>query len=117
MVTAYTFALQLLVAGIAAAQMAADWPAGDLFVICHGNDGPTGDGDGTGKAPLAQLTCALCTLISAPCAILPTADIVSTVNARSLADVCLWNDARIIAFGSPTGQYQRGPPAFAPISG
>jgi hypothetical protein len=116
MVTAYAFALQLLVSGVAAAQMAADSPSGDLFVICHGTDGPTGDDD-TGKTPLAQLPCALCTLTSAPCAILPAADIVSTVNAQPLSDVFSCNDARIIAYDSPTGQYQRGPPAFAPVSG
>jgi hypothetical protein len=70
MVAAYAFALQLLLTGVAAAQVAATGSLpGDLLVICHSGDGQASDQDGTGKTPLAQSPCALCTLTSAPCAI------------------------------------------------
>jgi hypothetical protein len=118
MVAAYAFVLQLLLTGVAAAQVAAGKsPEGDLFVICHGGDGPAGDQNGPGKTPLAQSPCALCTLTSAPCAILPGAHAVSTADLRSSSDVVISADDRIIRSDSPGRQYQRGPPAFARISG
>jgi hypothetical protein len=120
MVAAYALALQLLVTGIAAAQMmaAGEVPADSVFAICHsGGDGLAGDQDGTGKAPQPQAPCALCTLTSAAVAILPTAHVLSTIDAKSLSDVVPWNDVEIRAYDSPTGQYSRGPPASVRSSG
>jgi hypothetical protein len=118
MAAAYALALQLLLTGMAAAHAVASTDAsGDLFVICHSTgDGAAGDQDGTGKQ-LPQSPCALCTLTSASCAILPTDHCISFVDAKSFSDVFPWNDARIIQYDSPTGQYQTGPPARARISG
>jgi hypothetical protein len=120
MVTAYALALQLLLTGVAAAHMMApaDASADGLFAICHSSgDGLAGDQDGTGKAPQPQAPCALCTLTSTAQAILPTAHVVSIIDAKSLSDVVPWSDARIIAYDSPTGHYQRGPPASDRSSG
>ena len=119
MAAAYALALQLLLTGIAAAHAVAstDVSAGELFAICHGaGDGAVGDQDGTGKQ-LPQSPCVLCTLTSAPCAVLPTDHSISFIDAKSFSDVFPWNDARIIQYDSPTGQYQTGPPAPARISG
>jgi hypothetical protein len=112
MVAAYALALQLLLTGLAAAHQVAasgDAAAGDLFVICHAGDGPSGDADGTGKLP--RSTCVLCTLTSTACAILPSAHGISTVDVKLLSGVLSRDAARIISYDSPTGQYQRGPPA------
>jgi hypothetical protein len=120
MVAAYALALQLLLTGVAAAHMMADVDASadGLFAICHSSgDGPTGDQDGTGKAPQPQAPCALCTLTSAAHAILPTPHVISIINAKSLSDVATWSDARIIPYDSLTGHYQRGPPASDRSSG
>jgi hypothetical protein len=120
MAAAYVLALQLLLTGIAAAQAAAgpDAPAGSLFAICHGaGDNAAGDQDGTGKPPLPRSPCVLCTLTSAACAVLPTDHSIAFIDAKSFSDVFPWNDARVISYDSPTGQYQRGPPASARISG
>jgi hypothetical protein len=117
---AYALALQLLLTGIAAAQAAAgpDAPAGGLFAICHGaGDNAAGDQDGTGKPPLSRSPCVLCTLTSAACAVLPTDHSIAFIDAKSFSDVFPWNDARMIQYDSPTGQYQTGPPARARISG
>jgi hypothetical protein len=110
---AYALALQLLLTGIAATHAVASTDApGDLFVICHSG----GDQDGTGKQ-LPRSTCVLCTLTSALCAVLPTDHSISFIDAKSFSDVFPWNDARVIEYESPTGQYQTGPPAFVRIGG
>ena len=61
-VVAFVFALQMMLAGIAATQMAAADPA-DPFVICYGSDhAPDGD-TGSGKgAPVHHAACAICVL-------------------------------------------------------
>jgi DUF2946 family protein len=120
MVAAYALALQLLLTGVAAAQaMAADdTSSGELFAICHSaGDGIAGDHGGTGKSQQPQAPCALCTLSSTGVAVLPTAHVLSTVDAKSLSDVVPWNDVEILAYDSPTGQYSRGPPASVRSSG
>jgi hypothetical protein len=117
MAAAYALAFQLLLTGMAAAHAVANAPAGDLFAICHGaGDGAAGDQDGTGKQ-LPQSACVLCTLTNAPCAVLPSDHSISFIDARSVSDVFPWNDARIIQYDSPTGQYQTGPPARDRIGG
>jgi hypothetical protein len=42
---------------------------------------------------------------------------ISFIDAKSFSDVFPWNDARVIEYESPTGQYQTGPPAPARIGG
>jgi hypothetical protein len=119
MAAAYALALQLLLTGLAAAHAvaASGVPAGDPFVICHSSDGPLGDPNGTGQSPLSHATCVLCTLTSAAGAVLPTGHGFSTIDAKLISDVFSWNDVRFIQYHSPTGQYQRGPPASGRIGG
>ena len=69
----------------------------------------------TSRVP--QSPCVLCTLTNAPSAILPVGHGVAFVDAIIVSSVVPNNDGRIIQFDSPTGQYQRGPPAKASIFG
>ena len=117
-VTAYALALQLLLTGVAAAHA---MPGGNasgtsLFVICHGV-GSSDTQDLPGKEPLAQSPCIFCTLAKAPCAILPTGHGVAISGAIGISNAALQSDGPIIAFHSPTGQYQRGPPLSIPVFG
>jgi hypothetical protein len=119
MVAAYALALQVLLSGLAGAHaMAAGSGAGDLFVICHGNgDGPADSQNLPDQPPRPASPCVLCTLTQAPCAILPIDHIVVTIDVVAASDVGPQKDGRIIEFDSPTGRYQRGPPAGASIFG
>ena len=110
-VTAYALALQVLLTGVAAGH----WMPGDnasgtsLFVICHG-DGLSDGQDLPDKQPLVQSPCIFCTLAKAPCAILPTGHGVVISRAMGISNAAPQSEGRVIAFHSPTGQYQRGPP-------
>jgi len=118
-VAAYALALQLLATGAVAAQAMAhaDLFAGTLLAICHGDGESPADQDGTGRPPpLPQAHCILCTLTGAAVAILPTADALSVIHAEA-SDVVPRHHVRILAYDSPTHQYQRGPPAAVHISG
>ena len=117
-VTAYALALQLLLTGVAAGHA---MPGGNasgtsLFVICHG-DGSSDIQGLPGKEPLAQSPCIFCTLAKAPCAILPTGHGVAIGGTIGILNAALQSDGRVIAFHSPTGQYQRGPPLGIAVFG
>lgn len=118
MVAAYALALQVLLSGIAGAHaMAAGSLSGELFVICHGSgDGPA-DNQNVPDTPRPAAPCLLCTLTSAPCAILPVDHSIATIDVVAASIVGPRAESRIIEFDSPTGQYQRGPPASASIFG
>ena len=118
MVAAYALALQVLLSGIAGAHaMAAGSLSGELFVICHGSgDGPA-DNQNVPDTPRPAAPCLLCTLTSAPCAILPVDHSIATIDVVAASIVGPRAEGRIIEFDSPTGQYQRGPPASASIFG
>ena len=113
MVAAYALALQVLLSGLAGAHaMAAGSVASDLFVICHGSgDGPTDGQNVPDEAPRPASPCVLCTLTKAPCAILPIDHSIITIDVVAASKVVPRKDGRIIEFESPTGRYQRGPPA------
>ena len=117
-VTAYALALQLLLAGVAIghAMLGGDASGSTPFVICHG-DGSSDTQDLPGKEPLAQSPCIFCTLAKAPCAILPTGHGVALSGAMWISNAALQSDGPIIAFHSPTGQHQRGPPLNIPVFG
>ena len=120
MVAAYALALQVLLSGLAAGHFMAigDVSPSDLFVICHGNGDGSADGQNLpDKSPLSRPPCVLCTLSAAPCAILPAQHAVANVNALMTSNVVPRNDGRIFEFDSPTGQYQRGPPARISVFG
>jgi hypothetical protein len=118
MVAAYALALQVLLSGIAGAHaMAAGSLSGDLFVICHGSGDAPADSQNVPDTPRPATPCVLCTLTNAPCAILPAGHGVMTIDVVAAASLTAPRRARIIEFDSPTGQYQRGPPARAAIFG
>jgi len=51
------------------------------------------------------------------CAILPTGHGVAISGAIGISNAALQSDGRVIAFHSPTGQYQRGPPLSISVFG
>jgi DUF2946 family protein len=117
-VTAYALALQVLLTGVAAGHA---MPGGNesgtsQFVICHGVGSSDGQ-DLPDKQPLAQPPCVFCTLAKAACAIMPTGHGVVISRAMGISNAALQSDGRIIAFHSPTGQYQRGPPLGIAVFG
>jgi hypothetical protein len=116
--TAYALALQILLTGVAAghAMPGGNGLGASLFVICHG-DGSSDGQDLPDKQPLAQSPCIFCTLAKAPCAILPAGHGVVISRAMGISNAALQSDGRIIAFHSPTGQYQRGPPLSISVFG
>jgi hypothetical protein len=118
-VAAYAFALQALLSGIAGTHaMAVGSVASDLFVICHGSgDAPADDQNVPDKTPLPASPCVLCTLTTAPCAILPIDHSIATIDVVAASNVVPRKEGRIIEFDSPTGQYQRGPPVSTSIFG
>jgi hypothetical protein len=117
-VTAYALALQVLLTGVAVghAMPSSIASATSLFVICHG-DGSSAPQDLPDKQPVAQPPCIFCTSAKAPCAILPTGHGLVTSRAMGISNAALQSDGRIIAFHSPTNQYQRGPPLSISIFG
>jgi hypothetical protein len=120
MVAAYALALQVLLSGLAGGHFmaAANASAGDLFVICHGSgNGAPDNPELPDKQPLPQSPCIFCTLTKAPSAILPVDHAVAIIDATMVSSVVPNNDGRVIAFDSPTGQYQRGPPLSISIFG
>jgi hypothetical protein len=120
MVAVYALALQVLLSGLAAGHFmaAGDVSGGELFAICHGAGAASPDDQQLpDKQQQPQAPCVFCTLTQAPSAILPVDHGVAMVDAIIVSSVVPNNDGRIIAFDSPTGQYQRGPPITASILG
>jgi hypothetical protein len=118
MVAAYALALQVLLSGIAGAHaMAAGSLSGELFVICHGSGDAPADSQNVPDTPRPATPCVLCTLTSAPCAILPIDHSIATIDVVAASIVGPRQEGRIIEFDSPTGRYRHGPPARASISG
>ena len=115
---AYVLALHVLLASFAPVHaMAAGNPATDgLSVICYGagHDG-AGAGD-TGDVPAApakqhQPACFLCSVAKGSLAILPLDHCIGTLDVRLASFIAPRSDGPIVQFHSPTGRYQRGPPA------
>jgi hypothetical protein len=118
MVAAYALALQVLLSGMAGAHaMAAGSLSGDLFVICHGSGDAPADNQNVPDTPRPATPCVLCTLTNAPCAILPIDHSIATIDIVAASIVGPRQEGRIIEFDSPTGRYQRGPPARVAIFG
>jgi hypothetical protein len=119
MVAVYALALQVLLSGLAAGHFmaAADASAPELFAICHGAGAASPGDQQLPDKQQPQAPCVFCTLTQAPSAILPVGHGVAMVDAIIVSGVVPNNDGRVIAFDSPTGQYQRGPPITASILG
>jgi hypothetical protein len=114
----YALALQVLFSGLLIGQLGAASITSDaVLAICatHG-DSSEPHGTGSGQLPSAhEPVCVFCTAAGGP-AILPVPSIVADVPF--VADSTPKADTRdaVVAFASPTGHYQRGPPeswAFA----
>jgi hypothetical protein len=115
--TAFALAFHVLLTGMAAGHaMLGGNESGTQFVICHG-DGSSDGQDLPDKQPLAQSPCMFCTVAKAPCAILPTGHGVVISRATGISSAAVQRDGRIIAFHSPTGQYQRAPPLSISVFG
>jgi hypothetical protein len=110
MAAAFALALQMLLGGVLATRAeAARVPAGSPFEICLGNGAAPAD-HGTDKAPGKHLQCVLCTLAKLSHAIV-AGGVAATRDIRQRAAVVFPATERIARYHSPTGHYQRGPPA------
>ena len=120
MAAAYAFALQILLSGVLTSQLAAadNGSAGGQFFICHGSDGSPDDGlGGAGQPQGHQPPCLLCVLAGGSPAVLPAAHAAVIFVAKMVSQIVPGNNDRIFEYHSPTGQYQRGPPASVRIVG
>ena len=113
MAAAFALALQALLGGILATKAEAAGASPESpFVICLGNGGAApADHRDTGKAPGKHLSCVLCTLAKLSHAILAAGN-GAALDGERLAAVMSPATERIVQYQSPTGHYQRGPPAI-----
>lgn len=108
---AFALALQVLLGGILATRAEAAGMSPDSpFEICLGSGDAAPADHGTGKAPVKHSQCVLCTLAKLSPAIVP-ANEAATLTLGQLTAVVFAPTAHIAQFHSPTGHYQRGPPA------
>jgi hypothetical protein len=108
MAMAYAFALQALLGAVLTSETA----AADPLVICYASQDGNPVDHGSGKSQQHE-TCVLCTLAHGSHAILGADNAPLTVEFTFAAIDISRTIARIVRYDSPTGQYQRGPPAAA----
>ena len=115
----YALALQVLLSGLLIGQLGAASTTSDGFsAICAAHSG-SADTDGTGQSQPGSEhgpICVFCTAAGSPAVLPHPALVVAVVFAVGLS---LQPHARdtIVAFASPTGHYQRGPPEGAASAG
>jgi hypothetical protein len=117
---AYLVALQMMLTGLAASHLgvAGNSSTGDVFITCLGHSGaPDTDQGGSGQRPVDEAPCVFCSLAAGGCAILPVEHVVSIIALPAFSDVAVAGDDQVVKFDSPTGHYQRGPPAADFIAG
>lgn len=114
----YALALQVLFSGLLIGQLGAASIASDgLSAICATHSG-SADADGTGQSQSPSghdPICVFCTAAGSP-AVLPHPIAVVTVAFAVSSSLQPRARDMVVAFASPTGRYQRGPPdgvAFA----
>ena len=108
MAAAYAVALQLVLTAFGGPMHAADGLAGDAFVVClNGHD----NGGDPGQLPVHKSPCVLCAMAQGFSAISPVAQNAVAVPVVVSAVAFSETRDRAIGYRSPTGQYQRGPPA------
>jgi hypothetical protein len=116
---AFTLALHVLLNPLAI-DKPAPWQAsasGDVFVICHGAAGNSdADQGGPAKQPLQDAHCILCTLTNNGCAVLPIASLIVSFDAGEFSQLVAPRNSQVTEHRSPTGEYQRGPPAHSFIA-
>jgi hypothetical protein len=111
---AYLVAVQMLLTGLAASHLgvAGNSSSGDIFITCLGHSaGPDGDQGGSGQRPVDDAPCVFCSLAAGGCAILPVEQVVSIAALPAFSNIAVAGDEQVVEFDSPTGHYQRGPPA------
>jgi hypothetical protein len=108
MAVAYAFALQALLGAVLTSEAA----AADPLVICYASQDGNPVDHGSGKSQQHE-TCVLCTLAHGSHAILGADHATLRLEFTPSAIDILRTIARVIPYESPTGQYQRGPPAAA----
>jgi Protein of unknown function (DUF2946) len=114
MLAAYALVLQIALSGVLASRsIAADSLSPDSQIsICHGSGSGGDDQPGDAGKPRDGMThCALCVLASGSPAALASGYASAVVLSAAVSNVLPGADDRIDAYHSPTGQYQRGPPA------
>ena len=111
MAAAFALALQVLLGGILATQAeAANLAPDSPFTICLSDSTAPAD-HGSDKAA-KHLSCVLCTLAKTAHALIPADAAGIKLDVRRLATVVSPATERIVQYVSPTGQFQRGPPAI-----
>ena len=110
---AFALALQVLLSGILATQAeAANLVADNPFTICL-SDGSTAPADHGADKAAKHPSCVLCTVAKTAHALVPSFADGIRLDVRQLAEVVSPSTERIAQYVSPTGQFQRGPPALA----
>ena len=114
MAAAYAVALQLVLTAFGGPMHAVEGVAGDAFVVClNGHD----NGGGPDQLPVHKSPCVLCAMAQAFLAIAPVAANAPAVTVAVSAVVFSEHRDRTLGYRSPTGQYQRGPPAGTTAAG
>jgi hypothetical protein len=115
----YALALQVMFSGLLIGQLGAASIASDgLAAICAAHSGSADtDGNGSGQPISAHdPICVFCTAAGSP-AVLPHPTVVANVAFTVSSSLNPHARDMVVAFASPTGHYQRGPPESAAIAG
>lgn len=115
----YALVLQVLLSGLLIGQLgAASITSDGLSAICAAHSG-SADSDGTGQGQPGSEhgpICVFCTAAGSP-AVLPHPTLVVAVAFVIGSNLQPQARDMIVAFASPTGHYQRGPPEGAAFAG
>ena len=113
----YALALQMMLGGVLIGQLnAASLVSGDLPAICAGHNSPDDDG-GSSKKPAHELLCVFCTMAKNASGPLPGPIAPASVDQLARSVPQPQGNEVVVAFTSPTGRYQRGPPDSTPLAG
>ncbi len=115
----HALALQVLFSGVLIGQLAGASIASDgVAVICAAHS-ESADADGTGSGQPVSAhdpICVFCTATGSPAVLPHSAAIVNIPFFMESGPAAHARDM-VVAFASPTGHYQRGPPDSAAIAG
>jgi DUF2946 family protein len=117
MMVAYALALQLILSGaVLQGVHAADASFAGPVPTCL-EHGAADNGDDSGTPAGKHQHCVLCVVAGGPLTVLPAERAVVVFAAAQPADIAPARDDRIACYHSPTGQFQRGPPAHRQFAG